>query len=75
MARRAADRRRGPDLLLIPDRREAIAAAFEAARPGDMVLLAGKGHERSIIGPDGERPWDEGRVARELLEAAGYTDP
>jgi UDP-N-acetylmuramoyl-L-alanyl-D-glutamate--2,6-diaminopimelate ligase len=71
----AAGRRRGHDLLLIPDRREAIAAAFEAARPGDMVLLAGKGHERSIIGPDGERPWDERRVARELLEAAGYTDP
>jgi UDP-N-acetylmuramoyl-L-alanyl-D-glutamate--2,6-diaminopimelate ligase len=69
----AAGRRRGHDLLLIPDRREAIAAAFEAARPGDVVLLAGKGHERSIIGPDGERPWDERRVATELLEAAGFT--
>jgi UDP-N-acetylmuramoyl-L-alanyl-D-glutamate--2,6-diaminopimelate ligase len=69
----AAGRRRGHDLLLIPDRRQAIAAAFEAARPGDVVLLAGKGHERSIIGPDGERPWDERRVAMELLRAAGYS--
>jgi UDP-N-acetylmuramoyl-L-alanyl-D-glutamate--2,6-diaminopimelate ligase len=71
----AAGRRRGHDLLLISDRREAIAAAFEAARPGDIVLLAGKGHERSIAGPDGDRPWDERGVARELLAAAGYTGP
>jgi UDP-N-acetylmuramoyl-L-alanyl-D-glutamate--2,6-diaminopimelate ligase len=70
----AAGRRRGHDLLLIPDRREAIAAAFEAARPGDIVLLAGKGHERSIIGPDGERPWDERAVAEELLAESGYAD-
>lgn len=68
----AAGRRRGHDLLLIADRRAAIAAAFEAARPGDVVLLAGKGHERSIIGPDGERPWDERRVASELLQELGH---
>ena len=67
-----AGRRRGHDLLLIADRRDAIAAAFEAARPGDIVLLAGKGHERSIIGPDGERPWDERAVAEELLAAMGH---
>jgi UDP-N-acetylmuramoyl-L-alanyl-D-glutamate--2,6-diaminopimelate ligase len=67
----AAGRRRGHDLLLIPDRREAIAAAFEAARPGDIVLLAGKGHERSIIGPDGDQPWDERAVAQELLTELG----
>jgi len=68
----AAGRRRGHDLLLIADRRDAIAAAFEAARPGDVVLLAGKGHERSISGPDGERPWDEMAVAADLLSAMGY---
>jgi len=62
-----AGRRRGHDLLVIPDRRAAIAAAFEHARPADIVLLAGKGHERSIIGPDGASPWDESAVARELL--------
>jgi UDP-N-acetylmuramoyl-L-alanyl-D-glutamate--2,6-diaminopimelate ligase len=68
----AAGRRLGQDLLLIADRREAIAAAFEAARPGDIVLLAGKGHERSIIGRDGEQPWDERAVAEELLHAMGH---
>lgn len=75
----AAGKRRGQDLQLIPDRRAAIAAAFEAARPGDIVLLAGKGHERSIIGPDGEQPWDERAVAedllRELLASEGRSRP
>ena len=64
----AAGRRRGHDLLTIADRESAIEAAFERARPGDIVLLAGKGHERSIIGPDGPVPWDERDVARRLLE-------
>jgi UDP-N-acetylmuramoyl-L-alanyl-D-glutamate--2,6-diaminopimelate ligase len=68
----AAGRRRGQDLQLIADRRMAIATALEAARPGDIVLLAGKGHERSIIGPDGERPWDERATALELLAELGY---
>ena len=69
-----AGRRRGQDLHLIADRRTAIAAAFDAARPGDIVLLAGKGHERSIIGRDGERTWDEHAVATELLGVLGFTD-
>jgi UDP-N-acetylmuramoyl-L-alanyl-D-glutamate--2,6-diaminopimelate ligase len=41
-----AGRHRGQDLLLMPDRPEAIRAAIAAARPGDVVLLAGKGHEK-----------------------------
>ena len=68
----AAGRRRGHDLLVIADRRTAIEAAIERARPGDIVLLAGKGHERSIIGPSGPKPWNEMAVARELLRAAGH---
>ncbi len=68
----AAGRRRGHDLLLIADRRAAIDAAFEAARPGDIVLLAGKGHEASIIGPDGETPWDELAAAEASLAALGF---
>ena len=67
-----AGRRRGQDLQLIADRRTAIATAFEAARPGDIVLLAGKGHEQSIIGSHGEEPWDERTTARELLAELGY---
>ena len=69
----AVGRRRGVDLLLIPDRSEAIAAAFDRARPGDVVLLAGKGHERSIIGRGGvAAPWDEQAAARRALDALGY---
>lgn len=69
----AAGRRRGHDLLLVADRRAAIQAAFDAARTGDVVLLAGKGHEQSIIGPDGDMPWDERAVAEDLLRDLGYS--
>ena len=68
----AAGRRRDHDLLLIADRATAIRAAFERARPGDVVLLAGKGHEHSIIGPDGPLPWDERAEALEALADLGY---
>ena len=68
----AAGRRRGHDLLAIADRDAAIAAAFERSRPGDVVLLAGKGHERSIIGAGGPVPWDERSVALDALAALGY---
>lgn len=68
----AAGRRRGHDLLLIADRRAAIAAAFDAARAGDIVLLAGKGHERSIIGAAGATPWDERATAEDLLATMGF---
>jgi UDP-N-acetylmuramoyl-L-alanyl-D-glutamate--2,6-diaminopimelate ligase len=68
----ATGHRRGHDLLLIADRRAAIAAAFERARPGDIVLLAGKGHEHSIIGPDGPSPWDERSEALAALADLGH---
>jgi UDP-N-acetylmuramoyl-L-alanyl-D-glutamate--2,6-diaminopimelate ligase len=68
----AAGAHRDRDLLVIADRREAISAAFERARPGDTVLLAGKGHERSIIGPDGPLPWDERLEAETALHSLGY---
>ncbi len=59
----------GKNLWLIVDRRQAISAAFDAARPGDTVLLAGKGHEHCIIVGREMLPWDEREVARELLRA------
>jgi UDP-N-acetylmuramoyl-L-alanyl-D-glutamate--2,6-diaminopimelate ligase len=70
----AAGKRRGQDLQLIADRRAAIAAAFDAARPGDIVILAGKGHETTIAGPDGEQSWDEVAVAIDALAALGFVD-
>jgi UDP-N-acetylmuramoyl-L-alanyl-D-glutamate--2,6-diaminopimelate ligase len=69
----AAGRRRDRDLLLIPDRRAAIAAALDGARPGDVVLFAGKGHERSIIGPAGPAPWHERAEVEAALARLGYT--
>ena len=68
----AAGKRRDRDLFLIPDRPAAITAAFERARPGDIVLLAGKGHEQSIIGPDGPVAYDERTVAEGALAGLGY---
>ena len=62
-----AGKRRGDDLLIVGDRREAIAAAFERANPGDVVLLAGKGHETWNMGPNGPEPWSDRETAVELL--------
>jgi len=68
----AAGKRQGRDLLLIPDRRAAIAAALDQAGPGDVVLFAGKGHERSIIGPTGPAPWHERSEVESALAALGF---
>ena len=67
-----AGKRRDADLLVIADRRSAIEAAFERARTGDVVLLAGKGHEQTIIYAEGAIPWDEATVARDVLATLGY---
>jgi UDP-N-acetylmuramoyl-L-alanyl-D-glutamate--2,6-diaminopimelate ligase len=67
-----AGKRRGHDLLLVADRPAAIETAFERARGGDVVLLAGKGHEQSIIGPAGPVAYDERATAIEALAALGY---
>jgi len=69
---RAAGRREGEHFALVEDRRAAVRAAFERAGPGDAVLLAGKGHEESIVVGRTKTPWDERRVAREELTALGY---
>jgi UDP-N-acetylmuramoyl-L-alanyl-D-glutamate--2,6-diaminopimelate ligase len=64
--------RPGAGYLTIPDRAAAIDAAIGAARPGDLVLLLGKGHEGSIIYADHSLPWDEAAVARAALAKLGY---
>src|SRR5690606_23123410 len=63
----AAGAVRGESVLAITDRREAIRRASALARPGDCVLLAGKGHETSIIWGFEHVPWNEAAVAEELL--------
>lgn len=68
----SAGRRRGTDFLEIEDRREAIAAALDMARYGDIVVIAGKGHEKSIVYGTRAIPWDDREVAREELAKLGY---
>jgi UDP-N-acetylmuramoyl-L-alanyl-D-glutamate--2,6-diaminopimelate ligase len=68
----AAGMRMGENLFCIADRRKAIEAAFGRAKPGDLVLLAGKGHEQSIIMADGPRTWDERSEAVSALGRLGY---
>jgi UDP-N-acetylmuramoyl-L-alanyl-D-glutamate--2,6-diaminopimelate ligase len=64
-----AGAREGVDFVRCENRRDAVQIAIQAARPGDVVLLAGKGHEQCIIYGAERHPWDEARVARELLES------
>jgi len=63
----AAGAEAGKTLFCRTDRRDAIRLAMDLASPGDCVLLAGKGHEASIIWGREKLPWDEAGVARELL--------
>jgi UDP-N-acetylmuramoyl-L-alanyl-D-glutamate--2,6-diaminopimelate ligase len=53
-----------------PDRRRAIGRAIGLARPGDVVVIAGKGHEQGQEFADGRKePFDDAAVAREALAA------
>ena len=54
----ASSKAPGLDYEVVIDRRAAIRRAIEIARPGDTVLLAGKGHERSMRTSRGSEPWD-----------------
>ena len=54
-------------VLAIVDRRQAIVRAIELARPGDLVLVAGKGHEKYQVIGDRTLPFDDVAVAREAL--------
>jgi UDP-N-acetylmuramoyl-L-alanyl-D-glutamate--2,6-diaminopimelate ligase len=72
---RAAGARPGREVLAILDRRQAIRTALEHARPNDTVLLAGKGHEQTILYADHALDWDEAGVARALLADLGYRPP
>ncbi|PYX79335.1 MAG: UDP-N-acetylmuramoyl-L-alanyl-D-glutamate--2,6-diaminopimelate ligase [Acidobacteria bacterium] len=64
--------RSGTRYAIEPDRRKAIALAIAAAQPGDIVLIAGKGHEKVQITRAGSARFDDVEVAREALAAAGY---
>ncbi|HSS93630.1 MAG TPA: UDP-N-acetylmuramoyl-L-alanyl-D-glutamate--2,6-diaminopimelate ligase [Candidatus Dormibacteraeota bacterium] len=68
----AAGRAPGKDYEMVLDRRSAIRRAIDVARPGDTVLLAGKGHERTMQMAEGAEPWDERAEAEAAIrEKAG----
>jgi UDP-N-acetylmuramoyl-L-alanyl-D-glutamate--2,6-diaminopimelate ligase len=69
----AVGAREGEQFVCVVDRRKGIRVALEVARSGDVVLLAGKGHEQSIFVGKEKLPWDDPTVARETLAALGYT--
>jgi UDP-N-acetylmuramoyl-L-alanyl-D-glutamate--2,6-diaminopimelate ligase len=59
-------------VLVEPDRERAIELALDRARPGDMVLLAGKGHETTQVLKDRTIEFDDREVARRILRQRGY---
>ena len=65
--------RSGSQYKVEPDRRKAIALAVSEAGPGDIVLLAGKGHEKVQVSREGSLPFDDVEVARQVLREAGYS--
>jgi UDP-N-acetylmuramoyl-L-alanyl-D-glutamate--2,6-diaminopimelate ligase len=60
----------GADLVVEPDRRRAVERALSDARPGDVVIVAGKGHEASQEVGDRRLPFDDREVVRDLLGTA-----
>lgn len=59
-------------VVVDPDRRRAIATALDHAAAGDVVVIAGKGHETGQELADRTLPFDDREVAGALLEAAGW---
>ena len=60
---------------LEPDRRKAIQLAIHEAEAGDIVLIAGKGHEKHQVTKEGVVPFDDVEVAMRALQHAGYCSP
>ncbi|HYL85958.1 MAG TPA: UDP-N-acetylmuramoyl-L-alanyl-D-glutamate--2,6-diaminopimelate ligase [Candidatus Angelobacter sp.] len=61
--------------LIEPDREKAIGMAMDEAQPGDIVLLAGKGHENYQILVDRTLEFDDREMARRALRERGFAGP
>jgi len=72
----SAGGREGATYWRIPDRAEALRHAVRLARPGDVVMACGKGHEQSMAFGDVEYPWDDRQAMRAALaELLGVPGP
>jgi len=66
---RKHDKRVNKDYFSIPDRKKAIQKALELARPGDLVIITGKGHEKSMnLDGKTELPWSDQEVVKKLIK-------
>ena len=63
----------GVNYRIIPDRREAIARSIRIARPGDVVMIAGKGHETYQIIGNQRFPFDDLEEASIILEELNHS--
>ncbi|HMP43344.1 MAG TPA: cyanophycin synthetase, partial [Roseiflexaceae bacterium] len=68
---RGAEEQQRSNYLLIADRYQAIRTAIHHARPGDTVVLAGKGPEPTLERAHETIPWDEAAIARQILAQLG----
>jgi UDP-N-acetylmuramoyl-L-alanyl-D-glutamate--2,6-diaminopimelate ligase len=64
----------GAAVEVVPDRRAAIERAVGAAHPGDVVVVAGKGHETTQVVAGQSFPFDDRVVAREALARTAVVD-
>jgi UDP-N-acetylmuramoyl-L-alanyl-D-glutamate--2,6-diaminopimelate ligase len=66
----AAGRQEGVDFWRVADRGQALRFAVELARPGDVIVACGKGHEQSMCFGTIEYPWDDREALRRALRGA-----
>ena len=59
----------GKDLFKELDRKSAIKLALESAKPGDVVLILGKGHEKTILRADGPHEFEDIKVVKSILRS------
>ena len=65
----------GGKYMIEPDRGKAVTLAIDEAQAGDIVLLAGKGHEDYQVFADHTIHFDDREEARKALRERGYTEP
>lgn len=67
---RASGAVEGQDFIRVPDRGQAIYQACQMAKPGDLVIVCGKGHEQSMCFGKIEYPWDDRDATRAALKGS-----